>query len=238
MEKLDRIEQVDEFCAAVIVEPVIDDDSIERIRWLKDLRDRCTKKGVVLIFDEVITGLRYKKYGVSNCYGILPDLICLGKALANGMPLACVGGRKDLMSGDYFISSTYAGDILSLAACKATLSTVMTHHSYNIEHLWEMGRSFLERFNKNNAGVSIKGYATRGVFQGEPAKIAMFFQEMGRANTLFCKSWFYNWALAEHNDSILDIAQEALFRISKGQVALEYPLPRAPYAEQVRRTTT
>jgi hypothetical protein len=72
------------------------------------------------------------------------------------------------------------------------------------------------------------------VFKGDPKRIAMYFQEMGRANVLFCKSWFFNWHLAEHTDDVMQISREALFRIAEGQVKLKYPMPQAPYAQKLR----
>lgn len=220
--------------AAVIVEPVITDDSEARHEWLKKLRRACTEKGVVLIFDEVITGFRYRKYGVSNCYGIQPDLLCIGKAMANGMPLAAVCGQRDLMNGEYFISSTYAGEILSLVACKATIETLQKDHDYDLVHLYELGRIFTEWFNDNEAGLRIEGYPTRGVFKGDERKLAMYFQEMGRANILFCKSWFYNWHLAHEFEKFKPIHDEVMHQIESDKVTLKYPLPAAPYAAKVR----
>lgn len=220
--------------AAVIVEPVIVEDGRARIEWLKELRRRCTEKGVVLIFDEVITGFRYRKFGVCNAWNIRPDLICLGKAIANGMPLAAVGGRRELMDGEYFISSTYAGDILSLAACRAVLSELHSNHDYDLQHLWRMGQNWLDAFNDNPSSVRIRGYPTRGVFDGDPTQIGMFMQELGRANVLFCKSWFFNWHLAEHTDSVMPLIKDTLYRVAGGKVALKYPLPVAPYAAKLR----
>lgn len=231
---LQDLSNVDQRVAAVIVEPVMVDDSGERVEWLKALRAKCTQEGVVLIFDEVITGFRYRKYGVCNAWNIRPDLICLGKAMANGMPLAAVGGRKELMDGDYFISSTYAGDILSLAACRAVCSELHSNHDYDLAHLWRLGQNWLDDFNDNPSTVRIKGYPTRGVFEGDPAQIAMFMQEMGRAHVLFCKSWFFNWHLAEHTDSVMPIIKDALYRVAEGKVRLAYPMPVAPYAQKLR----
>lgn len=230
----DDLSNIDRDTAAVIIEPVITEHGLERSKWLKQLRVKCDEVGAVLIFDEVITGFRFKKFGVSNCYGVTPDLICLGKAMANGMPLACVGGKRDLMNCNYFISSTYAGDILSLVACKSVIDQITRNSDYSVDHLWYLGEKWLSAFNANEAGLRIDGYPTRGVFVGEPEKIAMFFQEMGKALVIFCKSWFFNWHLAEQTDSIMPIVDEIMFRIKEGKVKLEYPLPEAPYAQKIR----
>ena len=88
--------------------------------FLKALKRRCEELGALLIFDETITALRFPGMSFSQWSGIKPDLIVMGKALANGLPLSVVGGRKEIMSGDYFVSTTYAGDTLAMAAARAS----------------------------------------------------------------------------------------------------------------------
>jgi glutamate-1-semialdehyde aminotransferase len=237
VEKLDPLlseEQISR-AAAVIVEPVITDDGRERIEWLKKLRELCTKHETVLIFDEVITGFRYKNFGVSNSYGITPDLVCIGKAMANGMPLAAVGGKAALMDDpEYFISSTYAGEVLSLVACKKVLELLTKNPDYDIKRLWSMGEEFKNSFNKIMHDVKIEGYGTRGIFTGEPEKIALFFQEMAKVNILFCKSWFYNFGHIPHQDNVLDCISTVADKMRAGTVKLEYPLPQSPFSMGVR----
>jgi glutamate-1-semialdehyde aminotransferase len=90
----ERLEDIDPRACAIILEPVLTDASPTRIEYLRTLRDFCTRHGVLLIFDEIITGFRFPKWSVSTTYGITPDLICLGKAIAGGMPLSVVGGTS------------------------------------------------------------------------------------------------------------------------------------------------
>jgi glutamate-1-semialdehyde 2,1-aminomutase len=82
--------------AAVIVEPM------QRMLppvpgFLETLRLECNRAGVVLIFDEVVTGFRLSRGGAQERYGVIPDLTCLGKAMAGGVPLAALVGRRALM---------------------------------------------------------------------------------------------------------------------------------------------
>src|SRR5206468_3521568 len=79
--------------------------------------------GAVLVFDEIKTAFRLAIGGAAERYGVRPDLTVLGKALANGFPLAVVGGREDLMSGvaRTWISSTLATESVALAAAQATV---------------------------------------------------------------------------------------------------------------------
>jgi glutamate-1-semialdehyde 2,1-aminomutase len=220
--------------AAVIVEPVITDASPERRAWLQRLREACTKAGALLIFDEVITGLRWPRYSVANHWDITPDLIVLGKALGGGMPLAAVGGKYAVMNGaEYFISSTYAGETLSLVAAKTAMTLLQT--KYDLNHLWERGQAFLDGFNALwPEGVWIEGYPTRGAFKGEPLTKALFFQEACKAGILFGPSWFFSFPLAEEAHGVLDACRDILTRIRLGKVSLEGDLPQSPFAEKVR----
>lgn len=220
--------------AAVIVEPVITDWSDDRRKYLTELRDECTKLGTILIFDEVITGFRFPRYGVTNYWGITPDIICLGKAVANGMPLAVVGGKYDVMNCDeYFVSSSYAGETLSLVAAKETMS--LLQKKYDLDGLWAKGQKWLDEFNSIAPDVvKIEGYPTRGVFKGDPLAKALFFQEACLAGILFGPSWFFNFPLSEDAFDIMGSLKEILGKIRRGEVKLKGEPPRSPFAEKVR----
>ena len=108
-----------EKCAAIIIEP-------EKVQGLEWLRNACDKTGTILIFDEVITGFRFDLGGAQKLFGVTPDLACFGKAMANGMPLSAIVGRKDIMAkfappDNIFYSGTFFGETLSLAAGLATI---------------------------------------------------------------------------------------------------------------------
>jgi glutamate-1-semialdehyde aminotransferase len=226
----DQIAEAD----AVILEPVKVDASDARRMWLQRLRDSCTRAGTILIFDEVVTGFRFPKYSVSSFWGIEPDLIVLGKALAGGMPLAAVGGKYAVMNGaEYFVSSTYAGEVLSLAAAKASMTLLQTRHDLN--DLWRKGQHFLDQFNSVCPDkVRIEGYPTRGAFSGDPEARAQFFQEACRAGMLFGPSWFYSFPLAEESRDAMLVIKSILGRVARGEVKLEGELPRSPFSQRVR----
>jgi glutamate-1-semialdehyde aminotransferase len=107
--------------AAVIVEPVIEE--APSADWLAALRTQTRRVGAVLIFDEIKTAGRVALNGAAGRWGGEPDLVVLGKAIANGMPLAAIAGRRDIMSAvtKTWISSTLATEFASLAAAEATL---------------------------------------------------------------------------------------------------------------------
>jgi glutamate-1-semialdehyde 2,1-aminomutase len=232
--KLDQDQKIWSHVAAVIIEPVVTDWSDDRRKWLQELRQTCTKNGVILVFDEVITGFRFPKHSVSSFWGIEPDLIVLGKAIANGMPLAAVGGKYAVMNcGEYFVSSTYAGEVLSLAAAKATMTLLQT--KYEIADLWKKGEKFLAEFNAICPDkVRIEGYPTRGVFAGDPLARALFFQEACRAGMLFGPSFFFNFDLALEVKDAMVVLKSILGRVARGEVKLEGELPKSPFAQNVR----
>lgn len=218
----------------VIVEPVITDWSDERRIFLSELREFCTRKGHILIFDEVITGFRFPKLSVSRYWGIEPDLICLGKGVSNGFPISIVGGKKEIMDkAEYFVSSSFAGDRVAIEAARMTLKEVKTKEI--VSRMWEEGSLFLEKFNKLSLLVSIIGYPTRGVFKcASDLTKALFFQEAIKSGILFGSSWFWNQNHQQVSDQVLSICKDILTRIENNQVRLEGDLPKLPFAQKVR----
>jgi glutamate-1-semialdehyde 2,1-aminomutase len=116
--------------AAIIVEPVAHNSPgiLPRPGFLEGLRAVCDHEGIVLIFDEVITGFRHHIGGYQAIAGVTPDLTTLGKAIANGFPLAAVAGRRELMrrftsnpDGDVHFGGTYNGNAVAVEAGLATI---------------------------------------------------------------------------------------------------------------------
>lgn len=128
-------EHPDKF-AAIVVEPMLLEDPRASLSAIRALADR---SGAVLVFDEVVTGFRFALGGAQELYGVTPDLTCLGKSMANGMPLSAITGRKDIMGlmDDIFFSGTFGGEALSLAASLATIRKIRDQGT--IDHLWAMG---------------------------------------------------------------------------------------------------
>jgi glutamate-1-semialdehyde aminotransferase len=111
--------------AAVVFEPVIVEPPDPH--WLAVLREETLKTGALLVADEIKTACRLAIGGACERYGIRPDLMVIGKAIANGFPLAAVGGRADVMDAvsRTWISSTLATEFVSLAASRATLAAMV-----------------------------------------------------------------------------------------------------------------
>lgn len=114
--------------AAVIVEPVAGNMGVvaPREEFLKQLRVLTAKNGIVLIYDEVITGFRFTFGGYQNLVGITPDLTCLGKIIGGGLPVGAIGGRKKIMerlapTGDVYQAGTLSGNPVAMIAGLTTL---------------------------------------------------------------------------------------------------------------------
>ncbi|HYW51060.1 MAG TPA: aminotransferase class III-fold pyridoxal phosphate-dependent enzyme [Gemmatimonadaceae bacterium] len=110
--------------AAIMIEPLVEE--LADVDWLRDLRAHCDLVGAVLIFDEVKTGFRLHRGGAQALLGVTPDLTSLGKAIANGYPLAAVVGHQEVMASvnRTWISSTLATELTAIAAAHA----VLDHH--------------------------------------------------------------------------------------------------------------
>jgi glutamate-1-semialdehyde 2,1-aminomutase/spore coat polysaccharide biosynthesis protein SpsF len=144
--------------AAVIMEPVSVD--LPRDNFLQKVHDLTHANGAVLIFDEVITGFRLAKGGAQEYFGVIPDIACFGKAVANGFPLAAIAGRRELMKifDEIFYSFTFGGETISLAAANATMQTFLDQDVVGV--LWEQGARLQEGFNILAAGLGVAQYFT------------------------------------------------------------------------------
>jgi glutamate-1-semialdehyde aminotransferase len=155
--------------AAVIMEPVgvIPPEA----DFLQQVITHAHRHGALVIFDEIITGFRLRLGGAQEFFGVVPDLACFGKAMANGMPLAALVGRREIMRTfeRVFFSYTFGGETLSLAAAMAVID-VMTSRDV-ITHLWTVGGQLQEGCRRliDEAGLSgrvqVLGYPPRHVFK-------------------------------------------------------------------------
>lgn len=131
--------------AAVMVEPVVGNSGVIPPvgDFLARLRELCSTYGAVLIFDEVITGFRLAWGGAQSVYDVSPDLTCLGKIIGGGLPLAAVGGRREIMEllaplGPVYQAGTLSGNPAAVAAGLATLQELHPKESYEyLDHLGE-----------------------------------------------------------------------------------------------------
>ena len=117
--------------ACLILEPIMGNMGIipPRNGYLNELREITSEHGVVLIFDEVITGFRVAYGGAQSLYGVIPDMTCLGKIIGGGMPVGAYGGKEEIMryiapEGGVYQAGTLSGNPLAMAAGLAALKAL------------------------------------------------------------------------------------------------------------------
>ncbi len=120
--------------AAIILEPVVGNMGlvVPQESFLQSLRALCTEHGIVLIFDEVMTGFRLAPGGAQELFGIVPDMTTLGKIIGGGLPVGAYGGRADIMNqvapvGKVYQAGTLSGNPLATAAGLAQLRHLQQH---------------------------------------------------------------------------------------------------------------
>jgi glutamate-1-semialdehyde 2,1-aminomutase len=212
--------------AAVIMVPFdwganVAGDFVRRMRQLTE------EHGALLIFDQVLTGFRLAHGGAQEYFGVIPDLSTYAKAIANGYPLAAFGGRREIMRTlyDVTITSTYAGETLSLAAAAATLGIMRSEPV--IEHIWSMGERLRQGFD---ASARRQGLAARCIglppvvqfrFASEPhADVEarrIFFRELYRRGIFASHPFLLSYAHQEQDiDETIAAMDEALAAVGAG----------------------
>lgn len=182
LHNLDRLSEWTDDVAAVILEQGINDPAPG---YYDNLRQWCDEHGILLIVDEVVTGLRYGLGGACERYGIKPDLVCMGKALGNGLPVSALVGRAEYMAwfarnDPVFCSSTFWGESVGLAAAKYVLSV---WDAEKVTHLWHIGNRLMDGLRQ--AGWNVVGHGARSVlnFDSDQER-AFFIQGMKEAGVL------------------------------------------------------
>ncbi|MCX8026343.1 MAG: aminotransferase class III-fold pyridoxal phosphate-dependent enzyme [Thermodesulfovibrionales bacterium] len=140
------IDAIDVDTACVIIEPITFQQP--QNGFLHEVRDICNRTGCILIFDEMWTGFRVAIGGAQERFKVDADLMCFSKAVANGMPLSILAGRKEIMElleEDVFFFTTFGGETLSLAAAKATITEIVENRV--TDYLEEKGSYLRDRYN-------------------------------------------------------------------------------------------
>ena len=219
--------------ACIIIEPIPGNMGIvlPRAGFLEGLRDITENRGILLIFDEVITGFRLTYGGFQNIAGIEPDLTCLGKIIGGGLPVGAFGGRKDIMgklapTGPIYQAGTLSGNPLAMAAGTTTLKILKESADYKkidrkTDHLChEMKKLFDKKGIPvciNRVGSMFTIFFTEGdVFDFNSANksntklFASYFREMLANNINIAPSQFEASFLSfAHTDEDIEITLNA-----------------------------
>jgi glutamate-1-semialdehyde 2,1-aminomutase len=172
--------------AAVITEPVLQNIGVitPRPAYLQGLRSLADEFGFMLVFDEVKTGFRHALGGYSSIAGVQPDLAVYGKAIANGFPLALVGGKREIMDCLHhpdparrpFVAGTYNGHPVAVAAAIRTIEYLAANQSTiypHLEHLGSRLQAGMEQCFKRHgieAAVTRQGSALSFYFMSHPPR--------------------------------------------------------------------
>lgn len=170
--------------AAVIMEPMNTEEP--RDNFLGKVKTLCRKHGVLFIFDEMITGFRFSLGGAQKLFGVVPDISCFGKSIANGMPLSVLTGKKKFMKlvEDIFFSGSYLGETLSLAAAIATIKEM--ERKPVIEKIRKAGEYLQSR---TRALISNAGLAEAVKLVGHPSWQLFLFSDAYGCRALEIKTY-------------------------------------------------
>ena len=201
--------------AAVAFEPVIHREPDPE--WLEVLRAETERVGALLIVDEIKTVCRIAVGGACERYGIRPDLVVMGKALANGFPLAAVGGRAQAMAGvtRTWISSTLATEFVSLAAARATLDVMVARQVP--QHLGRIGtrlRDGLVRLQQAQPRLvtGVGGIPEMCFLQYVDENVSRAVTAACARSGLLFKRSAYNFVSLAHDEPLIDRTLELLAR--------------------------
>ena len=169
--------------AAVILEPIAITEP--KNNFLQQVKDLAHENGAILIFDEIVTGFRLALGGAQEYFGVVPDVACMGKGVANGMALSIVAGKKEVMQSfkDVFFSFTYGGEAISLAAALATIKVMQREPI--IAHIWRVGKIFQEEYS-----ALANKYKIPSVCTGLPPHAVCTFKDSAGNDDLLLKSLF------------------------------------------------
>lgn len=212
--------------AAVIMEPVNfywpDEGYLEKVKEITH------KHGALLIFDEICSGFHFGLGGAQKLFDVVPDLATFGKAMGNGWPISCIGGRREIMQvfDDAFVSFTFAGDVSAMAASIKVLDILETSDAYARmssagTKLFDGAMVMAREANLQNNFV-LKGHPHWPIFsfvddngEDDPITRAFWIQELTRRGVLILTTFNISSALDEKcTTQVLEAFAHAFKRIA------------------------
>ncbi|HLW20130.1 MAG TPA: glutamate-1-semialdehyde 2,1-aminomutase [Cyclobacteriaceae bacterium] len=231
--------------AAIILEPVAGNMGLvlPKDGFLKGLRTLADQEGIVLIFDEVMTGFRLALGGAQDLFGVIPDLTTMGKIIGGGMPVGAYGGKKEIMDyvspvGPVYQAGTLSGNPIAMAAGFAMLDHLRQNPSVYLE-LEQIGSTLVSGFRQsldklglqytiNHVGSMFTLFFTdQAVTDFGSAKTSdtvmfgKYFQAMLRRGIYLAPSQFESLFLStalkqEHLEKIIQVNEESLSEVLGG----------------------
>jgi glutamate-1-semialdehyde 2,1-aminomutase len=160
--------------AGMIVEPAMMNAGVilPEPGYLQGLADLCHEFGAYLAFDEVKTGVAVSYGGAVEAFGVVPDIVCLAKAIGGGTPCGAIGATEELyrivVDGEYDMAGTFNGNPLTMAAMKASLTQVLTRDVYE-------GLNHLDGYLKDGLGAAIERHRLPAYVSGVGAKGSVIY---------------------------------------------------------------
>jgi glutamate-1-semialdehyde aminotransferase len=197
--------------------------------YIKHLRKLTQEQGILLVLDEVWTGFRLAYGGAQELFGVEADLVSYAKAMANGYPLSSYVGRRQYMEtlNNFRMTTTYAGEALSIAAAIATLKIMKRERVHN--HLNAMGRRLMDGFNRMAKELGIEAsaaglppspylkFSARDKAYNERLEY-LWFRELFREGIFVILRWFICYS---HKEADIDEAIEKAGRALKRALEAE-----------------
>ncbi len=220
--------------ACVIIEPIVGNMNliVPELNFLKTLRNLCTEFGVVLIFDEVMTGFRVSLGGAQELYGIIPDMTTLGKIIGGGLPVGAFGGKKEIMQtlapiGPVYQAGTLSGNPVAVAAGLKTLELIQAPGFYKalnentrklVDGMTNLAKLKSIDFCARNVGGMFGLYFSKTppnsfdeVMKSNRENFKKFFHLMLNKGIYFGPSAFEaGFVSAAHNDNDIELTLDAV----------------------------
>lgn len=218
--------------AAVIVEPVMANTGLIEpdMEFLKALREITLQYGSLLIFDEVVTGFRFKYGGFQDIVGIKPDMTLMSKIIGGGLPLAVFGGREEIMNivspeGPVYVAGTFSGNPISTASGLATLE-ILENKDYGVlfRNVAEIAESIEQFISQHNLDASVNYYGSmfqvfftkrvrnyKEALSANKAKYIEFFRHLLARGIFIPPSQFETLFMSfSHSDADISVTREAM----------------------------